>query len=204
MSGSRLDSAWADCSRWVWVPPQWPVPGSEGEFPDAAAYARAMAEAHWGDSGLTPGPGEVGELADVLTYGMERYPRVYPGYELHFHLDGPRGNPLAVYCAEFDIEGELPDELRALTHADAEYAVEPPIVEEFGSEHLGTGIRVMRYFVDPADNGIAIGLRYAWRVPEHGADVLVMTSAPDPGRVLRAMDDIDAFARVLHFSPYVD
>ncbi|MFJ1586172.1 hypothetical protein ACIOC1_23000 [Streptomyces sp. NPDC088197] len=201
MSGSRLDARRVDGSRWVWVPPRWPVPGSEGEFPDAAAYARVMAEAHWEDSALTPGPGEVRELAEALTYGMERYPRVYPGYGLHFHLDGPRGNPLAVYWAEFDIEGELPGELRELTHADAEYAVEPPIVEDFGSEHLGTGIRVMRYFVDPDDNDITIGLRYAWRVPEHGADVLVMTAAPDPGRVLRAMDDIDAFARALHFGP---
>jgi hypothetical protein len=199
-----LDSREADYSTWVWVPPEWPVPGSEQEFPDIASYARMMAEAHWKDSALTPGPGEVDELAGVLAYGMERYPRVYPEYGLHFHMDGPRGNPLAVYSAEFDIEGELPDELRALTHADAEYAVEPPVVEEFGSEHLGTGIRVLRYFVDPDDNGITIGLRYAWRVPEHDADVLVMTAAPDPGRVLRAMDDIDAFARSLRFSRYDD
>lgn len=185
---------------WVWVPPQWPAPGGEDEFPDVEAYALRTAETRWAASPLTPGPGEVRELADVLAYCMRTYPKVYPDHELHFHLDGPRGIPLAVFAAEYDIEGELPGELRALTHADAEYAVEPPVVEEFTSDHLGTGIRVLRYFVDPADNAITIGLRYAWRVPEHGADVLVMTSVPDPGRVLRAMDDIDAFARALRFN----
>jgi hypothetical protein len=189
----------------VWVPPEWPVPGNEKAFPDIASYAYAVAEERWAaEGGLPPGPGEVRELADVLAYGMETYPKVYPDHELHFHIDSPRGIPLAVFSAEFDIEGELPDELRALTHADAEYAVEPPVVEEFASRHLGTGIRVLRYFVDPQDNGIMIGLCYAWRVPEHGADVLVMTSAPDPGRVLRAMDDIDAFARALHFTRFDD
>ncbi|MEU6850453.1 hypothetical protein ABZ901_11075 [Actinacidiphila alni] len=206
---ARLDSGAVDHTRWVRVPP--------ADFPDVAAYARVVAEAH-------AGPGGAGELAEVLAYGMERYPRVYPGYGLHFHMEGPRGIPLAVYSAEFDLEGmaggeaDADEELRALTHADADYAVEPPVVEEFGGGRLGTGIRVLRYFVDPDDgadgadgadgvdrddggNGITVGLRYAWRVPEHGADVLVLTAAPDPGRVLRAMDDIDAFARALRFAP---
>ncbi|MEW2520136.1 hypothetical protein [Actinacidiphila alni] len=191
---ARLDAGAVDHARWVRVPP--------AGFPDVAAYARVMAEAH-------AGPGEAGELAEMLAYGMERYPRVYPGYGLHFHLEGPRGIPLAVYSAEFDLESgeaDADEELRALTHADADYAVEPPVVEEFGGGRLGTGIRVLRYFVDPddgddGDDGITVGLRYAWRVPEHGADVLVLTAAPDPARVLRAMDDIDAFARALRFAP---
>jgi hypothetical protein len=37
-------------------------------------------------------------------------------------------------------------------------------------------------------------VRYAWRADSAGCDVVVTAAAPDPRRVLDAMDDLDAFA----------
>ncbi|MGI5427794.1 hypothetical protein [Streptomyces sp. CA-179760] len=93
--------------------------------------------------------------------------------------------------------------LRELTHADASYTVEPPIVEDFDSPHLGSGLRVLRYYQDEDSNEVHVGLRYAWRYEKSTevADVLIILADPDAGRILRSLDDVDEFARTIRISP---
>jgi hypothetical protein len=191
MAPDRLTTARLDHTTWL------PVPSPALVRP----YARRAARALWAASESTPGPGEVRHFAGVLAYAMDRYPRVHPGFGLHFHIDGPRGDPLAVYTALLPAGEDSVTRLRVLTCADdADYAVDPPSVGEFTTSHLGTGLRVLRHQVDP-DHGVITGLRHAWHVPERRADVLVLTSSPYPPRVLAAVGDIDAFAGGLRLSP---
>ncbi|MFJ4720930.1 hypothetical protein [Streptomyces luteogriseus] len=107
--------------------------------------------------------------------------------------------------SEFPSEGEKVSELRRVTLADDDGAVEPPIVEEFETEWLGTGVRVLRYSVDSESNAVISSLRYAWRSEEHGKDVVVITGSPAPSQVLRSLDDMDELAHsiVLRHNDYV-
>ncbi|MCK8435753.1 hypothetical protein G3I77_22875 [Streptomyces sp. D2-8] len=66
-------------------------------------------------------------------------------------------------------------------------------MENFTTEALGTGLRSLRDTQTEENCTIVAGVRYAWRSQEAGCDVVVIVAAPDPRRVLGAMDDIDAF-----------
>lgn len=197
---SWLDLGEYDPECWMWVPDEFPV----GELDDVRDWAAMMAQACWNDSDLVPRENDVAELTDVLVACAEKYPTLYPSYRLYLHLRDPRDVPLALFTGAMDIEGDRDTELRALTWADDENVVEPPIVEEFSTPHLGTGLRVLRYAKDPEDDSIIAGLRYAWRVEEEGVDVLLFTACPDLGRLLKAVDDIDALARIARMSPEDD
>lgn len=177
-----------DAARWVWVP------GEEGE-----TWAGEAARAVWGDSGVVPRTGEIEGLARELAHCARRCPSAYPGFEVLLHLPGPRDTPLPVYLGGYPCGGDVEDELRqAGGEADPD-AVEPPLVEEFTTERLGAGRRVLRYTADPGDPDRALlaALRYAWHLP--GADAIgcLFTVHPQPGRLLTALDDLDELARGL-------
>lgn len=189
---ARLDVPGLDPARWLAaVPSAAKVPG----------VTRLAAESLWASSEVRPRRGEVRHCAGVLAFAVEGYARLEPDLDLHLHLDGPRGDPLAVYTGHFQAVGDPEAELRAFTHADdPDYAVEPPLVDEFATPHLGTGHRVLRHYVSP-EHGIITALRYAWHLPDHDTYVIAKTSSPEPPRVLTALDDIDAFVRALRFLP---
>jgi hypothetical protein len=103
---------------------------------------------------------------------------------------------LPVHLEAYAAEGEHAESLAELTRANESGAVEKPIVEPFRSEHLGEGVRVLRYAADPRDGAVVLTLSYAWRVGD--MDVLLWLSTFDTGLALRAMDDVDALARAVH------
>ncbi|WP_419995855.1 hypothetical protein [Streptomyces boninensis] len=197
-------------SPWIRIPLMWPEPGLEdvAEAQTPEAWARYFAAGIWEDfKSEKPQPGEVDLLTDMLVMYANRAPSAFPGFEVFLHIQHPREIPLPAYVDLVEIEeGEDRETaLRALTHANAEYAIEPPIVEEFQSPHLGSGLRVLRYYQDPDEgsNEVHVGLRYAWRYEKgtEAADVLVILADPDASRILRALDDIDEFARTIRISP---
>jgi hypothetical protein len=195
-------------SSWIRIPLMWPEPGLEDveEAQTPEAWARYFAEGLWEDlASEKPEPGEVDLLTNILLMYAIRAPAAYPDFEVFLHLPHPREIPLPVYVDLVEIEeGEdRTTALRELTHADASYTVEAPIVEDFDSPHLGTGLRVLRYYQDEDSNEVHVGLRYAWRYEKgtEAADVLIIVADPDAGRVLRALDDIDEFARTVRISP---
>ncbi|GAA0456755.1 hypothetical protein [Streptomyces olivaceiscleroticus] len=195
---------------WLRVPLMWPEPGVEDVMiaQTPQAWGQHFAEAWWQDfTSEKPNSGEVDQFAEILAMLAERAPTAWPGFEVFLHVPHPRDIPLAVYVDLVEVEegDDRNTDLRELTHADADYAIESPIVEEFHSPHLGTGLRVLRYYQDQvrASNEVHAGLRYAWRY-EKGtevADVVIILACPDPGRILRALDDIDEFARTIRVSP---
>ena len=195
-------------SSWIRIPLMWPEPGLEDvkEAQTPELWARYFAEGLWADlAPEKPGPGEVELLTNILLMYADRAPAAYPDFEVFLHLPHPRETPLPAYVDLVEIEeGEdRTRALRELTHADASYTVEPPIVENFDSTHLGTGLRVLRYYQDEESNEVHVGLRYAWRYEKgtEAADVLIILADPDAGRILRSLDDIDEFARTVRISP---
>ncbi|CAL9559149.1 MULTISPECIES: hypothetical protein [unclassified Streptomyces] len=197
-----------DLSPWIRIPLMWPEPGLEDvdEARTPEAWARYFAEGIWEDfAPEKPAPGEVDLLTNMLLMFAVRAPAAYPGFEVFLHLPHPREIPLPAYVDLVEIEEGQNREtaLRELTHADASYTVERPVVEDFDSPYLGAGLRVLRYYQDQDSNEVHVGLRYAWRYEKgtEAADVLIILADPDAGRILRALDDIDAFARTVRISP---
>lgn len=128
---------------WIRIPLMWPEPGLEDveEAQSPEAWARYFAEGLWEDfASEKPKPGEVDLLTNILLMYALRAPAAFPDFEVFLHLPHPREIPLPAYVDLVEIEeGEDRETaLRALTHADASYAIEPPIVDDFDSPHLGS------------------------------------------------------------------
>lgn len=92
--------------------------------------------------------------------------------------------------------------LRELTGTDDPEAVAPPVVQSFATEHLGEGLRTLRYCPfdpgpdhPPAPGAIYAALNHAWRVDECDTDVRLFTSCPDLARLIQIVDDVDTLAR---------
>jgi hypothetical protein len=119
-----------------------------------------------------------------------------PARRTFLWLPGPTSALLPVHLEAYAADGDRDDALRELTRADAAGAVERPIVEPFPSDHLGEGLRVLRYAVDPKDGAVVLTLSYAWRAG--GLDVLLWLSTFDTSLAFRAMDDVDDLARSVH------
>jgi hypothetical protein len=196
-------SAEVDFDHGVWI--ELPFVWGEDTWPDHRDWARELAEASWQDSGLTPGEFDVDNLALTLAMFAEKLPPgELPAHHVYLHLPDPGMMPLQVGLGVWDAEGEREAALRHLAGADDPDAVEPPIVEEFSTPHLGSGLRILRYCpLDPGTGALYAALDYAWRVEEHATDVRLFASCPDVGRLLQAIDDIDELARGIRVVPDV-
>ncbi|WP_328770956.1 hypothetical protein [Streptomyces sp. NBC_00286] len=178
-----------DTDLWMRIPDSWE--GTPWKGPKE--WGRYMSEAWWGDSEFEPSRKDLKGLATTLQACAERFPGSHPGFDVYLHLPDPRLMPLPVYVASVEADGDREETLRELVTTDDPDLVERPIVEDFTTEALGTGLRSLRYAQTEEDRTIIACVRYAWRSEEAGCDVLVIAAAPDPRRVLGAMDDIDAF-----------
>lgn len=181
-----------DPTKWIWLPydPEEDDRETLREF--AEHYAKAWC-ADW--QGLISPDPDPGELTDVLVGSVIRYSQSFPELQLFLHMTNPFDTPLPVYAGCDDAEGERDEELRGLTQADEEGAVERPVVEPFSTENFGTGLRVLRYELDERDSSLIACLRYAWRVEEAATDVVFISACPEPRRIIQAMDDIDELTR---------
>ncbi|MEU3895814.1 hypothetical protein [Streptomyces sp. NPDC045251] len=179
-----------DTDLWMKIPDAWETTPWKGP----KQWARHMSEAWWGDSDLEPTRKDLKALAATLQACAEQFPGSHPGFDVYLHLPDPRLMPLPVYVGAFEADGDRDESLRALATTEDPYLVEKPLVEDFTTELLGTGLRSLRYTQTEEDRTIVAGVRYAWRAEEAGCDVLVVVAAPDPRRVLGAMADVDAFA----------
>ena len=114
----------------------------------------------------------------------------------------PRLAPLPVYVATWKPEGDRDEALRAMTHASDPAAIGAPVIDEFSTESLGTGLRVLvRLPVEDDPNAIGGALSYAWRAGKPQTDLRIFTACPDLGRLQRAIGDIDQLARVTAIVP---
>ena len=77
--------------------------------------------------------------------------------------------------------------------------MEPPVVTEFWTEHLGSGLKTIRHLRIPDDQALAVAVNYAWRSEELETDLRLFASCDDLGRLQRAIPDIEDFARAARF-----
>ncbi|MFJ7331716.1 hypothetical protein ACIQUU_00455 [Streptomyces sp. NPDC101116] len=198
-----------DLDVWLEIPPRWTIgatePWEDDDRRTPLEWAAETAEVWWEEHEEDPVTGQVELLTDTLAACVEQYPKMFPGFEVLLYLPSPTELPLPVFVSDFPSQGEKTEELRRVTLADDDGAIEPPIIEEFVTEALGTGVRVLRYSVDSESNAVVSSLRYAWRSEEHGRDVVVITGSPAPSQVLRSLDDMDELAHsiVLRHNDYV-
>ncbi len=194
-----LEATDVDERCWMRLPTEWPMPVFEDDFPGPVPWSRAAAGVRWEDSGLTPGPGELDELARVLVRCTEILPDFRPGFEVFLHLPSPRDTPLAVHIGDYASDDDNEHHFRYALGLDEPSAIEPPLIEDFTVPTLGTGKRVIRYSKND-DGTIIAGLRYAWHVQEHGLFTSVVTVA-DPTRVMTAIEDVDHLIKSLRYLP---
>jgi hypothetical protein len=176
----------------TWIPcmPDFP----EGQ--DRQSWAAQSAALWWGASGLMHGKRKLDALAAMLS---AIHTDVYAAGHSHMtfiHLPDPRLLPLPVQLGIWAMDGERDETLRLLVNADDPEAIEPPTVEEFTTERLGTGLRTARRHL--GRRGEVHGyLDYAWRCEEFETDLRLFTFSWSPGRLQRAIPDIEALARAL-------
>lgn len=182
-----------DVEKWLWMPTSW---GEGREFPDHRDWARTYAEAAWTLADVEPGDeDEVNNLALTLAVLAEEIPGRFPDQEVYLYLPDPRRMPLPLYVQLIPSEGARDARLREIVRADDDEAVEKPIVDLFATEHLGEGMRSLRYFIEPDEGALACSLNYAWRLQEHPYDLRLWTSTGDLGRLSVSLDDFDGLAR---------
>jgi hypothetical protein len=177
-----------DERTWIPCPPVF-RPGVDRE-----SYAAGVARLWWEESGITHKPADVARLAAMLSGIHEGIWGKIPCHYAFIHLPDPRLMPLVVYVGIWEAVGDKNEQLRMLCHADDPEAVERPVAEEFATDRLGTGLRVIRYRHLP-DGALYAGLAYAWRSEEYETDLLLNTSSEDLARLQQAIPDIEDLAR---------
>jgi hypothetical protein len=171
---------------WIPCPPVFP------DGYDRNSWASLYAEQWWEMSGRSRGDREVKLLAQTLA-DIHEY--AYAHLEMHrgfIHLPDLSLVPLLVSFGIWEAVGDRTTQLRVLTHADDPEAIQPPSVEEFGTDRLGPGLRVLAY---TKNKDVITGhLNYAWRSEEYATALRMFTGAPDLGRLQRAIPDIEQLA----------
>lgn len=204
------EKGWAkvDYQRTLWIPCLAAMPDGY----DTGRWARDFSAAWWSLAGLPHGENELMRLETQLAYIRDNSVGHLPFHMAFIHLPDPRLDPLPVYLAILAARGERAAELRVLTLADDPLAVRPPIVEEFTTDRLGSGLRVLRYFTEagpgvplvPAEGEtpeVYAGLSYAWRSEQYETDLRLSTATHDLGRLQAAIGDIDELARQISVVP---
>lgn len=194
---------WVDVDRAVlttltWVPcmPDFP----EGE--DRESWAAESAALWWNVSGLQPEQGQVDLLASMLSAIHKDIYAAGHSHMAFIHLPDPRLLPLPVQLGIWAMQGDRDEQLRLLVNADDPAAVEKPILEEFTTDRLGTGLRCLRYRRGGEDGSEIHGyLDYAWRSEAHETDLRLFTFSWGLDRLQRAIPDIDELARAISVVP---
>lgn len=182
--------------RRVWIP----CPPVFPEGIDRDSWAAGFAREWWDGCGLKHSANDVALLSRLLSEIHKSTFGTIPCHLAFVHLPDPRLLPLPIFLGIFESGGEREERLRLLTHADDPAAVEPPIVDEFRTDMLGSGLRVLRY-LHLDDGALFAAMNYAWRSQEYETDLRLWVSTEDLGRLERATCDIDEFARTIRVVP---
>ncbi len=184
-------------ARMIWVicPPFFP----EGE--DRESWADESAGLWWQLSGWKYGKREVGALAEMLSAIHQDLYAAGHCHQALIHLPRPNMVPLPVQIGIWAMAGDRDEQLRLLTQADEPAAVEPPIIEEFTTERLGTGLKALHYRREPGGTRLDGYLNYAWRSEQYETDLRLFTFSSDMSRLHAALPDIDDLARAIELVP---
>lgn len=205
--------------RWSWTPSRYgayvEVPGPEWvalpsdfagtDWADASEYAEAMAAA------LLVRQREItgGRIPDALQDRVAdqiraTYAQVFDVVPAHYHLlywPDLLKPPIPVFLGAWEPEQDI-DSARLMYAGTWQLGpgMQMPIREDFSSEALGSGVRVVRFVPlnpdEPRDPAAVLGvLAYHWRTEEPAADVQLVTFTNELGLLYDALTDLDSFAR---------
>lgn len=127
------------------------------------------------------------------------------GQFMYFYLGPPRYRPLPVMMGVWQTMDDRDEQLRTLAGYNTVDLVEPPILEDFHTEHLGTGVKVWCVQKGEKRRNPVVGLLgYAWRCEELETDLHLKTMCTDLGWLQGAMPGIEEFARAIRLVPRRD
>lgn len=137
----------------------------------------------------------------ILTIREDLY-KSWLGQFMYFYMGPPRYRPLPVMLGLWQRVGERDEQLRLLAGYNTTDLVEPPILEDFYTEHLGTGVKVWCVQKAEKRRKAVVGLLgYAWRCEELETDLHLKTMCSDLGWLQAAMPAIEEFARAIRIVP---
>ncbi len=125
-----------------------------------------------------------------------------PCHHAFLHAYDPEISLLPVCIGLWQVAADWDTMWRKFTGVDDTGLIEPPIVEEFGNPHLGTGRKCLRYMKNKKSGLVAAVLDYAFRCEELETDLTVHAHTTDLRRLQRGMPDIDALATTIKVVPY--
>jgi hypothetical protein len=127
------------------------------------------------------------------------------GQYMYFYMGPPRYRPLPVMLGVWHMMQERDEQLQLLAGYNTTDLVEPPVMEDFYTEHLGTGIKVWCVQKAKRPRKAVVGLLgYAWRCAELETDLHLKTMCTDLGWLQAAMPGIEEFARAIRIVPKSD
>lgn len=180
----------------IWIP--CPMVFPEGT--DRASWAKLYAEEWWSRTSRPYGKHEVKAMARMLS---EIQKHAYANMAMHIgflHMPRIGLTPLLVSFGIWEATGDRTEQLRVLTHADDPTVIEPPLIEEFSTERLGTATKVVAYTRNKK-NVVTGYLNYAWRSEELATAVRMFTGTPDLSRLELATSDVEDLARSAAWVP---
>jgi hypothetical protein len=148
------------------------------------------------------GGAPVDQAVEAMLQIREDLYKSWLGQYLYFYMGPPRFRPLPVMLGVWQMVQERDEQLKLLAGYDTVDLVEPPILEDFSTEHLGTGIKVWCVQRQEKHRRRVVALLgYAFRNEELETDLHLKAMCPDLGWLQGAMPHIDEFVRAISIVP---
>jgi hypothetical protein len=148
------------------------------------------------------GGAPVDQAVEAMLQIREDLYKSWLGQYLYFYMGPPRFRPLPVMLGVWQMVQERDEQLRLLAGYNTVDLVEPPILEDFSTEHLGTGIKVWCVQRQEKHRRRVVALLgYAFRNEELETDLHLKAMCPDLGWLQGAMPHIDEFVRAISIVP---
>jgi hypothetical protein len=183
-----------DGINWAMLPP----PASTAEREQAV---RPLAETH-AIIAKKLGGAPVDQAVEAMLQIREDLYMNWLGQYLYFYMGPPRFRPFPVMLGIWQMVQERDEQLKLLAGYNTVDLVEPPILEDFYTEHLGSGIKVWCAQRQEKHRKRVVGLLgYAFRNEELETDLHLKAMCPDLGWLQGAMPHIDEFVRAISIIP---
>ena len=148
------------------------------------------------------GGAPVDQAVEAMLQMREDLYKSWLGQYLYFYMGPPRFRPLPVMLGVWQMVQERDEQLKLLAGYNTVDLVEPPILEDFSTEHLGTGIKVWCVQRQEKHRRRVVALLgYAFRNEELETDLHLKAMCPDLGWLQGAMPHIDEFVRAISIVP---
>ncbi|HEX6522312.1 MAG TPA: hypothetical protein VF070_20245 [Streptosporangiaceae bacterium] len=178
------------CDLRIWIPCPAQFPDHLGL--DLNSWSTAMAEAWWEQSGLEYGHAVVDKLACMLREVREQGYENVPCHQIWAYYRDFTVPPLPIHIGIWMMTGNRDQQLRALSGATDPSVIRKPLMAEFTTKTLGTGVRTVRY--KEVDHGnVVVMLGFAFRSEKFETDLQVTTGTPDLHQLEKATTDIEDF-----------